>query len=218
MGSGKKKEETVAQEAEAKADAKQEKKGKEAKKPSEKKPEKIDENLKYIVRIAGTDLTGTKSVLSALNKIRGVSFNFAAYCINLLGLDQSKKVGSLSDEEVAKIEDVLKNPLKHGIPAFALDRRKDAETGEDRHLVGADWDFQVKQDIESAKKLKSYVGIRHFYGLKLRGQRTASRGANQRGRSGKTVGVIRDKLQAARAAAAKTEGEAAGKAAPPAKK
>lgn len=207
MGSGKKKEETVAQEA-----AEKQGKKKEQQKPKGAAPkaEKIDENLKYIVRIAGTDLKGTKSVLSAIKGIRGVSFSFASYCINLLELDPKRKIGSLSDEETAKIEDLIKNPLKHGIPVFALNRRKDFETGEDIHLVGADWDFQVRQDIDNAKKLKSYVGIRHFYGLKLRGQRTGSRGAGQRGRSGKTVGVIRDKLLAAKAAAAKAEGETKG--------
>jgi small subunit ribosomal protein S13 len=192
MGSGKKKE--------AEFLAEQEKKeAKKEVKPKQAKPEKVDENLKYIVRIAGTDLPGTKGLLSALNKIRGVSFNFATYCLNILNLEPNRKVGSLTDEESAKIEDVLKNPMKYGIPKFALDRQKDFETGEDKHLVGADWDFQV------AKKLKSYVGIRHFYGLKLRGQRTSSRGANQRGRSGKTVGVIRDKLIAAKAAATAAE-------------
>ncbi len=165
-----------------------------------------EENLKYIVRIAGTDLMGTKSVRSALNKIRGVSFNFATICMTCLNLEPNRKIGSLSDEEVVNVEDFVKNPAKYGVPTFVFDRRKDPETGADIHLVGADWDFRVKQDIDNAKKLKSYVGIRHFYGLKLRGQRTGSRGAGQRGRSGKTVGVIRDKIAAARQAAAATEG------------
>lgn len=202
MGSGKGKK------SEEPKDARAEEKKKQKGAPV-KKQEKIDENLKYIVRIAGTDLKGTKSILSAIKGIRGISFSFASYCINLLDLDPKRKIGSLSDAETEKIEELIKNPLKFGIPVFALNRRKDLETGEDKHLVGADWDFSVRQDIDTLKKMRSYVGIRHFYGLKLRGQRTSSRGAGQRGRSGRTVGVIRDKLQAARAAAS-AEKSAAG--------
>jgi small subunit ribosomal protein S13 len=181
----------------------QKKEASEVQKPVVIKPG--EENLKYIVRIAGTDLMGTKSIRASLNKIRGVSFNFGTICMNLLSLDPNRKVGSLEEDEVSKIEDLIKNPAKFKIPSFTYNRRKDSETGLDVHLVGADWDFQTKQDIENAKKLKSYVGIRHFYGLKLRGQRTGSRGAGQRGRSGKTVGVIRDKIVAAKQQAAAAE-------------
>jgi len=56
------------------------------------------------------------------------------------------------------------------------------------HLVGATLLFYVKEDIEREKRIKSWRGIRHAYGLKVRGQRTRTTG-----RAGITVGVKRKK-------------------------
>lgn len=142
------------------------------------------EGFKYIVRIAGTDIDGTLSTAYGLAEIKGVGVNLAYAICRALGIDPERKIGYLTEEEIKKIEDAIKNPLAYGIPAWMLNRRKDYETGKDLHLVGADLIYYVKQDIEREKRIKSWRGIRHALGLKVRGQRTRTTG-----RTGVTVGV-----------------------------
>ena len=67
-----------------------------------------------------------------------------------------------------------------------LNRRKDITTGEDLHLLGSDLTLEIDKDIKLLKKIRSWRGVRHALGLKVRGQRTRTTG-----RTGRTVGVSR---------------------------
>lgn len=120
--------------------------------------------------------------------IKGVGVNFALALCRLLGIDPNKRIGFLTDAEIEKIENAIANPTAVGIPSWMLNRRKDYETGKDLHLVGADLIYYVRRDIEREKRIRSWRGIRHALGLKVRGQRTATTG-----RIGMTVGVKRRK-------------------------
>ncbi|WFO76009.1 30S ribosomal protein S13 [Desulfurococcaceae archaeon MEX13E-LK6-19] len=140
--------------------------------------------LRYIVRIAGTDIDGTLKTAYGLAEIKGVGVNLAYALCRVLGIDPEKRIGFLTDQEIKKIEEALKDPAAYGIPTWMLNRRKDYETGKDMHLIGAELIYYVKQDIEREKRIKSYRGIRHALGLKVRGQRTRTTG-----RLGITVGV-----------------------------
>ncbi len=159
-----------------------------------KKGEKIKDDLKYIVRIAGTDLDGRRKLKIVLPRVRGVGYNFSNAVLRALKIDDNMITGKLTDEQISQIESAVKNPASVGIPTFLYDRRKDPIDGKDNHWVGSDWDYGQREGIEFLKKLKTYRGMRHFYGMKLRGQRTKSRGGGQGGRSGKTIGVVRKKL------------------------
>lgn len=182
------------------------------------KQEKIDETLRYIVRIGGTDIDGRKPIRSALPKVRGVGINFSNAIIKAMHLDGGKKLGKFTEEEMTSVEQAIKKPEALGIPTFMFNRRRDFETGTDMHATSADLEVAFKRDVEFLKKIKSYRGIRHFYGLKLRGQRTASRGAGMHGRSGKTIGVLRTKLMAQAKEQAATAGDKGGKSKAPAAK
>jgi len=140
--------------------------------------------FKYIVRIAGTDIDGSLKTAYGLAEIKGVGVNLAYGICRRLGIDPEMRIGYLTEEEIKKIEDLLANPLNYGIPRWVLNRRKDYTTGKDMHLIGAELIYYVKQDIEREKKIKSWRGIRHALGLKVRGQRTRTTG-----RLGLTVGV-----------------------------
>ncbi len=142
------------------------------------------ENFKYIVRIAGVDIDGRWKTVYGLSKIKGVGVNLAYAICRMLGIDPNKRLGFLTEAEIKKIENALKDPKAIGIPTWMLNRRKDYTTGQDMHLIGADLIFAVKQDIEREKRIKSWRGIRHALGLKVRGQRT-----HTTGRTGITVGV-----------------------------
>lgn len=141
-------------------------------------------SYRYIVRIAGTDIDGSLKTAYGLAEIKGVGVNLAYGICRRLGIDPEMRIGYLTDEEIKKIEDLLSNPLAYDIPSWMLNRRKDYTTGKDMHLIGAELIFYVKQDIEREKKIKSWRGIRHALGLKVRGQRTRTTG-----RLGLTVGV-----------------------------
>jgi small subunit ribosomal protein S13 len=141
-------------------------------------------SYRYIVRIAGTDIDGSLKTVYGLAEIKGVGVNFAYALCRRLGIDPEMRLGYLTDEEIKRIEDFLAKPHEYGVPDWMVNRRKDYVTGKNIHLIGPELIFHVKQDIEREKKIKSWRGIRHIYGLKVRGQRTRTTG-----RLGLTVGV-----------------------------
>lgn len=122
-----------------------------------------------VIRILSEDIEGGMKIYPGLAKIKGVSWGVSNAVCKKLDMDKNRKIGSLTQEEIKKISEFIKNPK---IPEYLLNRRKDFSTGEDRHLVGSDLELQKDFDIKRLKKIKSYKGIRHGAGLPVRGQRT----------------------------------------------
>jgi len=155
----------------------------EQQKQTEQKPA---DNFRHIVRVANVDLKGEKQIRFALTKIKGVSINFAdAVCI-VAGVDRTAKTGNLNDQEVLKLTTIINDPLGNGFPAWMLNRRKDYESGEDKHIHTGTLIFVHDNDLKRLKKIKTLKGIRHQRNLAVRGQRTRS---NFRRSKGKVVGV-----------------------------
>ncbi|MEM4701316.1 MAG: 30S ribosomal protein S13 [Candidatus Bathyarchaeia archaeon] len=140
--------------------------------------------FRHIIRVIDTDIDGTLKVPYALKKVKGISLSLARAILAKAGINPHMRAGFLTEAEVEKIEEIIKDPAKYGIPGWLLNRRKDLETGKDLHLISADLILRTKMDIEKLKEIKSWRGYRHAYGLKVRGQRTRTTG-----RTGKTVGV-----------------------------
>lgn len=124
-----------------------------------------------MIRILSEDIEGGMTVYAGLTKIKGISWSLANAVCKVLKIDKNRKAGSLTDVEVKKISDFIKNPR---IPSFIFNRRFDFDTGKDRHLTGTDLELQKEFDIKRLKKIKSYRGIRHSANLPVRGQRTKS--------------------------------------------
>jgi len=141
--------------------------------------------IKNIIRILNTDIEGNILLEKALRKIYGIGPSLSNSVLVYLNYDKKKKVGSLTEEEVKKIEDLIKNP-KGRIPVWMLKRRKDLETGEDLHLTTTDLKIKKENDIKLMRKIKCYKGVRHSQGLPVRGQRTRAHF-----RSGKSIGVAK---------------------------
>lgn len=179
--------------APAEAAPQQGKKGKGKKAPAAE--EKPKDEIKYIVRIANTDLDGTSTVEYALTGIKGISLRTSKILSRKAEVDPHAVMGYLPPEQIDRLKNVVDN-LEANIPVWMLNRRKDIYTGEDKHLIGVDLTLGVKEDINLMKKMRSYKGIRHERGQKVRGQRTKSTG-----RTGATVGVIRKKEAPAAGAA-----------------
>jgi len=148
------------------------------------------ENIKQIVRISDSDLDGSKPLNSALKKIRGISFMFSNAICSAANIDKQKKISDLTSEEIKKISLIMKNPSKFDIPSFLLNRQKDSETNNNIHITSTDLKFRTDNDIKFVRKIKSYKGMRHSFGLPVRGQRTRGNF-----RHGKTIGVRKKGLK-----------------------
>ncbi|MAH03340.1 30S ribosomal protein S13 [Candidatus Pacearchaeota archaeon] len=154
----------------------------------EQKTELEKKHEERIVRILSKDIEGKMKLYPGLAKIKGVSWAMSNAVCKILKFDKNRKIGSLTDEEIKKISEFIKNPklLRH-----LINRRTDFETGEDKHLVGGNLDLQTEFDIKRLKKIKSYKGYRHMSNLPVRGQRTRSnfRRNRRRGAGIKKKGV-----------------------------
>lgn len=144
--------------------------------------------IKQIIRVLNTDLEGNRPLYMALIKVRGIGFTFANSICNFLNIDKKRKAGSLSQEEVKKIEDLVNNPKE--LPSWLLNRRKDYDTGEDIHITTSKLKLIQEFDLKRLKKVKSYRGLRHAWNLPVRGQRTRAHF-----RKGRAVGVQKKKIK-----------------------
>jgi small subunit ribosomal protein S13 len=146
--------------------------------------------FQHIIRFVGTDIEGTQPVTYALTSVKGVGIKLANAIVEKAGIDPATRMGLLSSAEVEKLEEIITNPVKHDVPIWLLNRQKDVETGKDIHLLSSDLVLQTKNDIDQMKKIRSWKGFRHSYGLKVRGQRTRTTG-----RKGKAIGVKKKQIK-----------------------
>ncbi|MEM2108837.1 MAG: 30S ribosomal protein S13 [Candidatus Bathyarchaeia archaeon] len=144
----------------------------------------MSQEYRHILRILGTDVQGTLKTVYALKQIKGISLSLSNAILKKAGINPDLRVGYLTETEIDKIEDIIREPAKYGLPSWLFNRRKEMETGKDVHLIGADLVLRTKIDIDKEKEIKSWRGYRHAYGLKVRGQRTKTTG-----RAGKALGV-----------------------------
>jgi small subunit ribosomal protein S13 len=159
----------------------------------------MSEEFRYRLRIIDTDVDGTLKTSYALSKIKGIGLGLSNAILKKAGISPDKRAGFLTETDVEKIEEVIRDPAKNGLPAWFMNRRKDAETGKDWQLISSDLVLKNKQDIEQMKIIKSWRGYRHAYGLKVRGQRTKTTG-----RAGKALGVKKKTLMQRPGAAAES--------------
>jgi len=171
------------------------------------------DDIRLIVRISGIDLDGRKPIERSLTRIKGIGIrmakNIAIAFEKSSGISPMRGTGTLSEEESKKLEEVVQNPIKYGIPVWSLNRRNDYYTGENTHLVMSDLDLRLRSDLQRMTETKSYKGLRHAWGLPVRGQRTKS---THRGKGG-IVGVLK-KDQAKQGGAAPAGAKPAAGAAP----
>ena len=129
----------------------------------------MSREFRHILRVSGTDIDGTKKVVYGISKIRGVGPSFAMAIVRAAEVKPELRMGDLSEGDVQKLENVMKDPAKYGLPPRIYNRRKDLESGRDMHLIGADLALSGKTDIDFMKDIRTWKGIRHSLGLKVRG-------------------------------------------------
>lgn len=157
--------------------------------PKEKPKKKVDRgpDFKYIVRLSNSDINGEKSFIYGLTSVKGIGLHMATFIAEKTGFDKNKKIGDLTDQQIEKIQEAI-NSINENAPYWMLNHRKEYDTGNNIHLIGTEIDTRLRDEINIMKKIRSYRGIRHERGLKVRGQRTGSNG-----RKGLALGVSKKK-------------------------
>jgi small subunit ribosomal protein S13 len=150
----------------------------------------VSREFNYIVRIHGSNLDGTKLLPYALCELKGIGIRVSRTMIKRISLDPNQRLGDLNDTEIRRIEEILNNPSSYGIPQWMLNRQKDPQTGQDKHLLASDLVLAIKDDVDLMRETRSWKGERHSRGLKVRGQRTKTTA-----RKGRSVGVSRSRVR-----------------------
>ena len=117
-------------------------------------------------RIAGVDLPKSKTMPVALTYILGIGRTSAQKILQEAGIDSSKRADALTDQEVARIQDILNENYK----------------------VEGDLRKEVSMNIKRLMDIGSYRGLRHRKGLSVRGQRTHTNARTRKGPRRATVG------------------------------
>ena len=149
--------------------------------------EEENPDFKFIVRIVNTDIPGDRKIVDGLTSIKGINYRISQILTRKLGKSRRTRMGDLSDDDVDKLKELIEG-IPGSLPAWLLNRQRDMDTGEDTHSLGIDLEMIQNEDINQLRKIRSYKGIRHESGHKVRGQRTSSNG-----RKGSTIGVVRKK-------------------------
>merc|ERR1711992_247420 len=100
----------------------------------------------------------------------------------------SKRAGELTEDEVEKIITIMQNPRQYKIPDWFLNRNRDIKDGKTSQMLANLPDNKIREDLERLKKIRAHRGLRHYWGLRTRGQHTKTTG-----RRGRTVGVSKKK-------------------------
>ena len=145
---------------------------------------------KVFFRKLRSQVDGNAKIEHGLTQIRGIGRRFAQAVVRVAKIDVNLRIGAIPEKDLNRIEEIIIDPITNGIPAWMVNRKKDLVTGENLHIIGNRLELSVRRDIDRMKRIRSYKGVRHHRGLKVRGQRTKSTG-----RHGLVVGVIRKKLK-----------------------
>ncbi len=117
-------------------------------------------------------------------------------------------IGNLPEPTVEGIEVTL-TQMSTQVPRWMVNHPREPMMGESPHYIGPDLETRRRDDVNQMKMIRSYRGVRHERGQKVRGQRTRSNG-----RTGMAAGVIKKTAKEAAAAASKEESAPAAPATP----
>ena len=116
-----------------------------------------------MARIKGVDIPNDKHIEISLTYIYGIGRKRSNQILKAVGVEPSKKVKDLSNEELNLIRDEIS-----------------------KYNVEGDLRREVNMNIKTKMEINSYEGTRHKKGLPVRGQSTRSNARTRKGK-GKTV-------------------------------
>ena len=112
-----------------------------------------------MARLVGVDLPREKRMEIALTYIFGIGRTRASETLAATGVDPSKRVKDLTDDELVLLRDHI----------------------EGNYRIEGDLRREVAADIRRKVEIGCYQGIRHRRGLPVRGQRTRTNARTRKG-------------------------------------
>jgi small subunit ribosomal protein S13 len=112
-----------------------------------------------VARIAGVNIPTNKRVVIALQYIHGIGQAKAREIVKTVGIEDSRRVNALTDQEVLQIRE-------------AIDKD---------YTVEGDLRREIAVNIKRLMDLATYRGLRHRKGLPVRGQRTHTNARTRKG-------------------------------------
>merc|ERR1739845_159548 len=148
----------------------------------------IPANFQHILRVMNTNIDGKRNIMFAMTAIKGIGRRYANIVLKKADIPLHKRAGELSEEDVEKIITIMSNPRQYKIPDWFLNRQKDIKDGKTSQMMSNLLDNKLREDLERLKKIRAHRGLRHYWGVRVRGQHTKTTG-----RRGRTVGVSKKK-------------------------
>lgn len=172
-------------------------------------------NFQFILRLLNTNVDGKQKIMYALTKIKGVGRRYSNLVCKKADVDLNKRwvapsftytiagnlkgralvlicffpsAGEITSEELERIVTIIQNPTQYKIPTWFLNRQRDIVDGKDSQVLANGMDSKLREDLERLKKIRAHRGLRHYWGLRVRGQHSKTTG-----RRGRTVGVSKKK-------------------------
>ena len=112
-----------------------------------------------MARIAGVDIPRDKRIEIALTYIFGIGRTVSSRILAEAEIDVSKRTNALTEEEVARIRDIIERDYK----------------------VEGDLRKEVNTNIKRLMDIGCYRGLRHRRGLPVSGQRTRTNARTRKG-------------------------------------
>merc|ERR1712034_262005 len=125
-------------------------------------------NFQFILRLLNTNVDGKQKIMYALTR--------------------NKRAGEITTEELERIVTIIQNPTQYKIPEWFLNRQRDIVDGKNYQVLANSMESKLREDLERLKKIRAHRGLRHYWGLRVRGQPSKTTG-----RRGRTVGVSKKK-------------------------
>lgn len=119
-----------------------------------------------------TNVDGRIKIVYALTTVKGVGRRYANLVCKKADVDLNKRAGELTQEELERVVTIMQNPTQYKIPSWFLNRQRDFTDGKDYHTLANGVESKLRDDLERLKKIRAHRGIRHYWGLKVRGQHT----------------------------------------------
>lgn len=148
----------------------------------------VPEKFQHILRVMNTNIDGSQKVMFGFTAIKGVGRRYANLICKKADIDMSKRAGELTEDEVDRVMTIMQNPLQYKVPKWFLNRQKDIKDGKYSQVMSNSLDNKLREDLERLKKIRAHRGLRHYWGVRVRGQHTKTTG-----RKGRTVGVAKKK-------------------------
>lgn len=111
-----------------------------------------------MARIAGVNIPNNQHVVIALTAIYGVGNSTSKKICHNVGIEESKKISELSDQQIESLRDQVSQLTVEG------DLRR-----------------EISMNIKRLMDLGCYRGLRHRRGLPVRGQRTRTNARTRKG-------------------------------------